>query len=89
MTRRCSHCGHNGHNSRTCPERGVRIFGVRISDNSKMRKSVSTGNLSNYSGAAQVQPTPDHSDNANGSQEGYVSDGQNPTAGRERKKGRL
>uniref|UniRef100_A0A0E0BDS9 Uncharacterized protein n=2 Tax=Oryza TaxID=4527 RepID=A0A0E0BDS9_9ORYZ len=27
MTRRCSHCSHNGHNSRTCPNRGVKIFG--------------------------------------------------------------
>ncbi|GAB2274192.1 Transcription factor kua1 [Dionaea muscipula] len=50
MTRRCSHCSHNGHNSRTCPNRGVKIFGVRLTDGS-IRKSASMGNLSHYAGS--------------------------------------
>eukprot|EP00249_Psilotum_nudum_P004716 c18215_g1_i1 orf=236-1429(+) len=63
MSRRCSHCGHNGHNSRTCLDKGFRLFGVRLSEplslapsspsslsspSSTMRKSVSMGNLSSY-----------------------------------------
>ncbi|KAJ8774315.1 hypothetical protein K2173_011118 [Erythroxylum novogranatense] len=51
MTRRCSHCGNNGHNTRTCPNRGVKIFGVRLTDGS-IRKSASMGNLSHYSGSS-------------------------------------
>lgn len=47
MTRRCSHCSHNGHNSRTCPNRGVKLFGVRLTDG-LIRKSASMGNLSHY-----------------------------------------
>ncbi|KAF9602723.1 hypothetical protein IFM89_030611 [Coptis chinensis] len=47
MTRRCSHCSNNGHNSRTCPNRGVKLFGVRLTDGS-IRKSASMGNLSHY-----------------------------------------
>lgn len=50
MTRRCSHCNHNGHNSRTCPNRGVKLFGVRLTEGS-IRKSASMGNLSHYSGS--------------------------------------
>eukprot|EP00262_Sarcandra_glabra_P014982 TRINITY_DN452_c1_g2_i1.p1 TRINITY_DN452_c1_g2~~TRINITY_DN452_c1_g2_i1.p1 ORF type:complete len:334 (-),score=35.16 TRINITY_DN452_c1_g2_i1:77-1078(-) len=50
MTRRCSHCSHNGHNSRTCPNRGVKIFGVRLTDGS-IRKSASMGNLTHYTGS--------------------------------------
>ncbi|KAI6702302.1 hypothetical protein NL676_011438 [Syzygium grande] len=50
MTRRCSHCSHNGHNSRTCPNRGVKLFGVRLTDGS-IRKSASMGNLSHYAGS--------------------------------------
>ncbi|CAI0517134.1 unnamed protein product [Linum tenue] len=50
MTRRCSHCSHNGHNSRTCPNRGVKLFGVRLTDGS-IRKSASMGNLSHYTGS--------------------------------------
>ncbi|KAK7271940.1 hypothetical protein RJT34_28223 [Clitoria ternatea] len=47
MTRRCSHCSHNGHNSRTCPSRGggVKLFGVRLTDGSIIKKSASMGNL--------------------------------------------
>ena len=48
MTRRCSHCSHNGHNSWTCPNRGVKLFGVRLTDG--IRKSASMGNLSHYAG---------------------------------------
>ncbi|CAL0312305.1 unnamed protein product [Lupinus luteus] len=51
MTRRCSHCSHNGHNSRTCPNRGVKLFGVRLTDGS-IRKSASMGNLSHYAGSS-------------------------------------
>ncbi|CAH2078780.1 unnamed protein product [Thlaspi arvense] len=50
MTRRCSHCNHNGHNSRTCPNRGVKLFGVRLTEGS-IRKSASMGNLSHHSGS--------------------------------------
>ncbi|XP_043716450.1 transcription factor MYBS3-like [Telopea speciosissima] len=50
MTRRCSHCSHNGHNSRTCPNRGVKLFGVRLTDGS-IRKSASMGNLTHYTGS--------------------------------------
>ncbi|CAH8316177.1 unnamed protein product [Eruca vesicaria subsp. sativa] len=58
MTRRCSHCSYNGHNSRTCPTRGgtcggngvsssaVKLFGVRLTDGSIIKKSASMGNLS-------------------------------------------
>ncbi|KAK6117454.1 hypothetical protein DH2020_048781 [Rehmannia glutinosa] len=48
MTRRCSHCSHNGHNSRTCPNRGVKLFGVRLTDGSSIRKSASMGNLTSH-----------------------------------------
>lgn len=51
MTRRCSHCSNNGHNSRTCPNRGVKLFGVRITDGS-IRKSASMGNLTHYTGGS-------------------------------------
>ncbi|KAL9231152.1 hypothetical protein vseg_006410 [Gypsophila vaccaria] len=47
MTRKCSHCSQNGHNSRTCPTRGVKLFGVRLTDGS-IRKSASMGNLSHF-----------------------------------------
>ncbi|KAK1261534.1 hypothetical protein QJS04_geneDACA018432 [Acorus gramineus] len=50
MTRRCSHCSHNGHNSRTCPNRGVKLFGVRLTDGG-IRKSASMGNLTHYTGS--------------------------------------
>ncbi|XP_077235376.1 transcription factor MYBS3-like [Tasmannia lanceolata] len=52
MTRRCSHCSHNGHNSRTCPNRGVKLFGVRL--DGSIRKSASMGNLSQYSGSSNI-----------------------------------
>ncbi|WZZ28694.1 hypothetical protein YC2023_012095 [Brassica napus] len=42
MTQRCSHCNHNGHNSRTCPNRGVVLFGVRLTEGS-IRKSARLG----------------------------------------------
>lgn len=77
MTRRCSHCNNNGHNSRTCPTRGgvtggvgggssggggVRLFGVRLTDGSIMKKSASMGNLSSLhyhsSSSAAASPNP-------------------------------
>ncbi|XVE65127.1 hypothetical protein DITRI_Ditri07aG0156400 [Diplodiscus trichospermus] len=91
MTRRCSHCSHNGHNSRTCPNRGVKLFGVRLTDGS-IRKSASMGNLSQYSssnsgahngnGSGSPGEGPDHAD-------GYASEDFVPgsSSSRERKKG--
>eukprot|EP00850_Spirogloea_muscicola_P005615 SM000026S08864 [mRNA] locus=s26:163508:165672:- [translate_table: standard] len=58
MARRCSHCGHHGHNSRTCPDRGVRLFGVRLTDPHAMRKSASAGNLAHYTGGPPPPPPP-------------------------------
>ncbi|GAB4858074.1 Transcription factor kua1 [Ancistrocladus abbreviatus] len=102
MTRRCSHCSHNGHNSRTCPNRGVKLFGVRLTDGS-IRKSASMGNLSHYSGSGSGQlhncavgnttpgssgggDTPDHGAAA---ADGYASEDFVPgsSSSRERKKG--
>ncbi|GLU05549.1 hypothetical protein SLE2022_226460 [Rubroshorea leprosula] len=91
MTRRCSHCSHNGHNSRTCPNRGVKLFGVRLTDG-LIRKSVSMGNLSQYAGSNSS------AQNANGSgspgeghdqADGYASEDFVPgsSSSRERKKG--
>ncbi|XP_061368269.1 transcription factor KUA1-like [Gastrolobium bilobum] len=93
MTRRCSHCSHNGHNSRTCPNRGVKLFGVRLTDGS-IRKSASMGNLSHYSGSGSASgahhpgspdDTPDHA-----AADGYASEDFVPgssSTSRERKKG--
>ena len=94
MTRRCSHCSHNGHNSRTCPNRGVKIFGVRLTDGSAIRKSASMGNLSllsagSTSGGASPADGPDLADGGGG---GYASDDfvqGSSSASRERKKGQL
>ncbi|VAH06353.1 unnamed protein product [Triticum turgidum subsp. durum] len=90
MTRRCSHCSHNGHNSRTCPNRGVKIFGVRLTDGS-IRKSASMGNLSllggSTSGGGGASPADVGHDAA---AEGYASDDfvqGSSSANRERKKG--
>ncbi|XP_010518718.1 PREDICTED: uncharacterized protein LOC104798365 [Tarenaya hassleriana] len=96
MTRRCSHCNHNGHNSRTCPNRGVKLFGVRLTEGS-IRKSASMGNLSHYtgsrpgghSGTGSNNPgspgdTPDHA-----AADGYASEDfvAGSSSSRERKKG--
>ncbi|KAK9054729.1 hypothetical protein SSX86_025808 [Deinandra increscens subsp. villosa] len=76
MTRRCSHCSNNGHNSRTCPTRaaagGVKLFGVRLTDGSIMKKSASMGNLSAlYHSSVSPNPgSPATSDPI----EGYLSD---------------
>lgn len=76
MTRRCSHCSNNGHNSRTCPTRGggasscssgaagggggVKLFGVRLTDGSIIKKSASMGNLSSMAAHYQSSsPNPD------------------------------
>lgn len=84
MTRRCSHCSHNGHNSRTCPNRGVKLFGVRLTDGS-IRKSASMGNLSHYSGAGE------NPELAVPNADGYASEdfahGSCSSASRERKRG--
>ncbi|KAJ7952542.1 transcription factor MYB1R1 [Quillaja saponaria] len=96
MTRKCSHCSHNGHNSRTCPNRVVKLFGVRLTDGS-IRKSASMGNLSHYAGTSSglhtgsLNPgspgeTPDHSV----APDGYASEDFVPGSSsscRERKKG--
>lgn len=65
MTRRCSHCSNNGHNSRTCPSGsggGVKLFGVRLTDGSIIKKSASMGNLSSLhyhsSSSAAASPNP-------------------------------
>lgn len=65
MTRRCSHCSKNGHNSRTCPSRGsssgggVKLFGVRLTDGSIIKKSASMGNLSaHYHSSSSVAGSP-------------------------------
>ncbi|KAH6832117.1 myb-like transcription factor family protein [Perilla frutescens var. hirtella] len=56
MTRRCSHC--NGHNTRNCSPRcgggggGLKLFGVRLTNGSFIKKSASMGNLLHYSAAA-------------------------------------
>ncbi|GLJ43493.1 hypothetical protein SUGI_0904300 [Cryptomeria japonica] len=76
MGRRCSHCGQNGHNARTCPGRGVKLFGVRLdaglnpTTSNILRKSSSTGNISPHSNSRVL---PEQS--ISGSQgAGYVSD---------------
>ncbi|KAL5229809.1 hypothetical protein ABZP36_028585 [Zizania latifolia] len=90
MTRRCSHCSHNGHNSRTCPNRGVKIFGVRLTDGS-IRKSASMGNLSLLSaGTTSGGASPADGPDATGAiADGYASDDfvQGSSASGERKKG--
>ncbi|KAJ6801576.1 putative transcription factor MYB1R1 [Iris pallida] len=97
MTRRCSHCSHNGHNSRTCPNRGVRLFGVRLTDgSSSIRKSASMGNLTHYSaaggggGGGGVSPANDGHDGPGDVADGYASEDfvQGSSSGcRERKRG--
>ncbi|KDP40862.1 hypothetical protein JCGZ_24861 [Jatropha curcas] len=95
MTRRCSHCSNNGHNSRTCPTRssgassssasslsGVRLFGVRLTDGSIIKKSASMSNLSAHyhsSSSAAASPNPDsplsdHVRDSGNVPEGYLSD---------------
>ncbi|WRX26101.1 SANT/Myb domain - like 10 [Theobroma cacao] len=93
MTRRCSHCSNNGHNSRTCPTRGgggsggvgggVKLFGVRLTDGSIIKKSASMGNLSSAhyhsSSSAAASPNPDsplsdHVRDPNHVPDGYLSD---------------
>lgn len=90
MTRRCSHCSNNGHNSRTCPTRGggacsggVRLFGVRLTDGSIIKKSASMGNLlgthyhsssSNTASPNPDSPLSDHVRDPANVPEGYLSD---------------
>lgn len=90
MARRCSHCNHNGHNSRTCPNRGVKLFGVHLTDGS-VRKSASMGNLSllaGSSGGASPADGPEPGGGAAGG--GYASEDfvkGSSSSCRERKKG--
>ncbi|URD96112.1 MYB family transcription factor [Musa troglodytarum] len=90
MARRCSHCNHNGHNSRTCPNRGVKLFGVHLTDGS-VRKSASMGNLSllaGSSGGASPADGPEPGCGAAGG--GYASEDfvkGSSSSCRERKKG--
>lgn len=94
MTRKCSHCSHNGHNSRTCPNRGVKLFGVRLTDGS-IRKSASMGNLSHYAGSSSggggASPAADGHDGGDGAAaDGYASEDfvqGSSSSCRERKKG--
>ncbi|KAF3505567.1 hypothetical protein F2Q69_00003580 [Brassica cretica] len=101
MTRRCSHCSNNGHNFRTCPTRGsgtcgglggssssaVKLFGVRLTDGSIIKKSASMGNLSALAVHHRVSPSfplatgihsdsplSDHARYSNQDNEGYLSD---------------
>ncbi|KAK1376360.1 transcription factor KUA1 [Heracleum sosnowskyi] len=91
MTRRCSHCSNNGHNSRTCPNRGVKLFGVRLTDgSSSIRKSVSMGNLSHYSGSNLKNGFDSPGENLDHGGDGYASEDFVPGSSsscRERKKG--
>lgn len=96
MTRRCSHCNQNGHNSRTCPNRGVKLFGVRLTEGS-IRKSASMGNLSHYSGSGlsglggtgSNNPGSPGDGHDHGVGDGYASEDFVPgsSSSRERKKG--
>ncbi|GAA0153378.1 DNA-binding transcription factor [Lithospermum erythrorhizon] len=103
MTRRCSHCSNNGHNSRTCPNRGVKLFGVRLTDG-LIRKSVSMGNLTHYAsssggatglnglGGSHNSPndTPEHPNSCSAAAaDGYASEDfvAGSSSTRERKKG--
>ncbi|XP_042503997.1 transcription factor MYBS3-like [Macadamia integrifolia] len=97
MTRRCSHCSHNGHNSRTCPNRGVKLFGVHLTDGS-IRKSASMGNLTQYTASNSSNNhnncsnpgSPDETPEHGAAADGYVSEDFVPgssNCGRERKKG--
>lgn len=99
MTRRCSHCSNNGHNSRTCPTRatttggGVKLFGVRLTDGSIMKKSASMGNLSAlyHSSTSPVAVSPNFSTSPATSDHGYLSDDPSYSAKRraDRKKGQV
>ncbi|KAG0460734.1 hypothetical protein HPP92_021031 [Vanilla planifolia] len=73
MTRRCSHCSHNGHNSRTCPNRGLKLFGVRLTDGS-IRKSASMGNLSLFAGSTGSASPAEGPDTAGAAADGYASE---------------
>ncbi|XP_030526467.1 transcription factor MYBS3 [Rhodamnia argentea] len=81
MTRRCSHCSNNGHNSRTCPARGggscggggVKLFGVRLTDGSNIKKSASTSNLASHLLSSPSSPSSfDH--HLHRDPDGYLSD---------------
>ncbi|CAN1285978.1 Transcription factor MYBS3 [Linum perenne] len=86
MTRRCSHCSNNGHNSRTCPTggggpsslSGVKLFGVRLTDGSIIKKSASMGNLSvHYHSSSAASPNPDSPVSDHARDSGRLADGLN------------
>ncbi|XP_050224864.1 probable transcription factor At5g61620 [Mercurialis annua] len=85
--RKCSHCGLNGHNSRTCSggKTGgcLKLFGVKINEQTPIKKSVSLGNL------GCLRDDNDHHDDD--VDDGYVSDSyigsKKYKAAHERKKG--
>lgn len=80
MTRRCSHCSHDGHNSRTCPDRGLMLFGVRLTGGT-IRKSASMGNLPLASGSIRKSASMGNLLLASGSGGGASSpDGHEPAA---------
>ncbi|RRT68885.1 hypothetical protein B296_00037926 [Ensete ventricosum] len=81
MTRRCSHCSHDGHNSRTCPDRGLMLFGVRLTGGT-IRKSASMGNLPLASGSIRKSASMGNLLLASGSGGGGASppDGHEPAA---------
>ncbi|XP_002993844.2 transcription factor MYBS3 isoform X1 [Selaginella moellendorffii] len=97
MARRCSHCGHNGHNSRTCPDRGIRLFGVRLTMKATdgasgvaMRRSASAGNLVTMQAiATPTSSSAVASEQSESGGDGYASDGlvQASSYARARKKG--
>ncbi|XP_077235313.1 transcription factor MYBS3-like isoform X2 [Tasmannia lanceolata] len=82
LGRKCSHCGTKRHNSRTCNEKGLKLFGVRIfaEEEEVLRKSSSMGNLVSCVSATDPN-VGDH---------GYLSDGLVQSSGKgrhERKRG--
>ncbi|KAG0472647.1 hypothetical protein HPP92_014504 [Vanilla planifolia] len=73
MKSRCSYCRHNGHNSRTCPNRGLKLFGVRLTDGS-IRKSASMGNLSLLAGSSGTASPAEGPEGVDAAVDGYASE---------------
>ncbi|KAF9591219.1 hypothetical protein IFM89_002874 [Coptis chinensis] len=90
---KCSHCGKNGHNSRTCTEKTVKLFGVKICLNKKedpVKKTLSMGKKSFSMGNLQHAMRSEHCDDEDDVDRGYLSDGEpvrSKKDGHERKKG--
>lgn len=64
MTRRYSHCNGNGQTSRSGGSGGggLRLFGVRLTDGSFIKKSASMGSLSHQHSPTENSPDGYHSD---------------------------